>query len=139
MPPSPSPSPSPSTPNTPIAVVCPFHLSISSNFLSPSKVGVSAEFPSGQQDHNLDYASFWPFLLDKREAFSPIPSDRFNIEACVLHETAHPPRLHTIPAGSPTSLLPSPAHSSRNQHYLTPSSSASPRQMLPRSPSPPAN
>ncbi|KAF8508000.1 hypothetical protein JB92DRAFT_3121331 [Gautieria morchelliformis] len=61
---SPSPAASPSTPDTPIAVV-----------------GVSAEFPSGHQDHNLDYASFWPFLLDRREAFSPIPSDRFNLEA----------------------------------------------------------
>ncbi|KAF8503015.1 ketoacyl-synt-domain-containing protein [Hysterangium stoloniferum] len=44
-------------------------------------IGVSAEFPSGEHDHNLDYADYWRFLLHKGEAFSPIPSDRFNYEA----------------------------------------------------------
>lgn len=49
-------------------------------------VGVSAEFPSGEQDHNLDYEQYWPFLLQKREAYSSIPQDRFNCDACVpLH------------------------------------------------------
>ncbi|GJJ10518.1 Type I Iterative PKS [Clathrus columnatus] len=44
-------------------------------------IGVSAELPSGVDNHNLDYDAFWPFLLRKGEAYSQIPSDRFNAEA----------------------------------------------------------
>lgn len=47
-------------------------------------IGVSAELPSGAEGHNLDYDAFWPFLLGKGEAYSQIPSDRFNSDAYVL-------------------------------------------------------
>jgi len=43
-------------------------------------VGVSAEFPSGEEE-NLDYSAYWPFLLERREAYGPIPDDRFNYDA----------------------------------------------------------
>lgn len=51
-------------------------------------IGVSVELPSGSKDHNLDYDSFWPFLLGKGEAYSEIPSDRFNSEAYVFSLTS---------------------------------------------------
>lgn len=44
-------------------------------------IGVSAELPSAQENVNLDFNSFWPFLLQKGEAYSPIPQDRFNHDA----------------------------------------------------------
>lgn len=55
-------------------------MSIRNNNIPVAVIGVSVELPSGSNDHNLDYDSFWPFLLGKGEAYSEIPSDRFNSE-----------------------------------------------------------
>lgn len=58
------------------------------------KVGVSVELPSGSYSpENLDHKSFFEFLLSSGEAYEDIPSDRFNIEACVVLPTgliSHP-------------------------------------------------
>ncbi|KAI0749982.1 hypothetical protein C8Q80DRAFT_660233 [Daedaleopsis nitida] len=44
-------------------------------------VGIAAQLPSGKwADADLDYQSFFDFLLDKGEAYEPIPTSRFNIE-----------------------------------------------------------
>lgn len=51
-------------------------------------IGVSTELPSGQENVNLDFHSFWPFLLQKGEAYSPIPQDRFNHDAWVYSSSA---------------------------------------------------
>jgi hypothetical protein len=49
-----------------------------------SQVGVSAELPSGPHGtSNLDYSSFFDFLMNEHEAYEKIPGDRFNIDACV--------------------------------------------------------
>lgn len=45
-------------------------------------VGISAELPSGPHGtSNLDYSSFFDFLMNEQEAYEKIPSDRFNIDA----------------------------------------------------------
>ncbi|KAG2142363.1 hypothetical protein DEU56DRAFT_979550 [Suillus clintonianus] len=45
-------------------------------------VGISAELPSGPHGtSNLDYASFFDFLVNEHQAYEKIPSDRFNIDA----------------------------------------------------------
>ncbi|KAH9933653.1 ketoacyl-synt-domain-containing protein [Epithele typhae] len=45
-------------------------------------VGIAAQLPSGRwADTNLDYDAFFDFLLDKGEAYEPIPSSRFNIQS----------------------------------------------------------
>ncbi|KAI1798467.1 polyketide synthase [Ganoderma leucocontextum] len=44
-------------------------------------VGIGAQLPSGTSSNtNLDYHSFFEFLLQKGEAYEPIPKERFNIE-----------------------------------------------------------
>ncbi|KAG1903015.1 thiolase-like protein, partial [Suillus fuscotomentosus] len=46
-------------------------------------VGISAELPSGPRGtSNLDYPSFFDFLMNECEAYEKIPGDRFNIDAC---------------------------------------------------------
>ncbi|KAJ3555005.1 hypothetical protein NM688_g2810 [Phlebia brevispora] len=47
-------------------------------------VGVATELPGGA-DGNLDYPSFWQFLMDKKEAYEKVPADRFNIQYLVGH------------------------------------------------------
>ncbi|KAI0068519.1 ketoacyl-synt-domain-containing protein [Artomyces pyxidatus] len=43
-------------------------------------VGIAAELPSGQwSPENLDYSSFFQFLLESGEAYEKIPGERFNI------------------------------------------------------------
>ena len=45
-----------------------------------SQVGIAAELPSGSlSQSNLDYTSFYDFLLQGREAYEKIPMERFNI------------------------------------------------------------
>ncbi|KAI0768339.1 ketoacyl-synt-domain-containing protein [Trametes elegans] len=47
-------------------------------------VGVAAELPSGSwSDKNLDYGSFFRFLLERGEAYEKIPIERFNIHTLV--------------------------------------------------------
>ncbi|KAM5543754.1 hypothetical protein V8D89_002371 [Ganoderma adspersum] len=44
-------------------------------------VGIGAQLPSGTfSNANLDYHSFFEFLLQKGEAYEPIPKERFNID-----------------------------------------------------------
>ncbi|EPS94441.1 hypothetical protein FOMPIDRAFT_1134364, partial [Fomitopsis schrenkii] len=43
-------------------------------------VGIAAELPSGSwSQSNLDYSSFYDFLLQGQEAYERIPIERFNI------------------------------------------------------------
>ncbi|KAG2030868.1 hypothetical protein BDR03DRAFT_973938 [Suillus americanus] len=45
-------------------------------------VGISAELPSGpHRTGNLDYQSFFDFLMNEYESYEKIPGDRFNIDA----------------------------------------------------------
>ncbi|KAG2115628.1 hypothetical protein DEU56DRAFT_932582 [Suillus clintonianus] len=45
-------------------------------------VGISAELPSGPHGtSNLDYQSFFDFLMNEHQAYEKIPEDRFNIDA----------------------------------------------------------
>ena len=45
------------------------------------QVGIAAQLPSGSfSDINLDYDAFIDFLLDKGEAYEPIPPTRFNVK-----------------------------------------------------------
>ncbi|KAG1732311.1 hypothetical protein EDB19DRAFT_1912149 [Suillus lakei] len=45
-------------------------------------VGISAELPSGPHGaSNLDYQSFFDFLMNEHQAYEKIPDDRFNIDA----------------------------------------------------------
>ncbi|KAG2097390.1 hypothetical protein BD769DRAFT_246669 [Suillus cothurnatus] len=45
-------------------------------------VGISAELPSGPHaTGNLDYQSFFGFLMNEHESYEKIPGDRFNIDA----------------------------------------------------------
>ncbi|GJJ15309.1 Type I Iterative PKS [Clathrus columnatus] len=78
-------------------------------------IGVSAELPSGGA-LNLDFDSFWPFLLRGGEAYSPIPQDRFNHEnfsylitprtgTFLSQPTLHDPLEFGI-SGSDAALLP---------------------------------
>ena len=49
--------------------------------MDPPQVGIGAQLPSGTfSKTNLDYRSFFEFLLQKGEAYEPIPKERFNIE-----------------------------------------------------------
>ena len=49
--------------------------------MSLQQVGIGAQLPSGTfSNANLDYRSFFEFLLQKGEAYEPIPKERFNIE-----------------------------------------------------------
>ena len=50
-----------------------------SAFSDHAQVGVATELPGGA-DGNLDFPSFWQFLLDKKEAYEKVPADRFNID-----------------------------------------------------------
>ncbi|KAG1766333.1 hypothetical protein EV702DRAFT_1150480 [Suillus placidus] len=44
-------------------------------------VGISAELPSGLHGiGNLDYSSFFDFLMNEHQAYEKIPGDRFNID-----------------------------------------------------------
>ncbi|KAH9942788.1 ketoacyl-synt-domain-containing protein [Amylocystis lapponica] len=45
-------------------------------------VGIAAQLPSGRySDQNLDYHSFFQFLLEKGEAYETIPRERFNVQS----------------------------------------------------------
>ncbi|OJA18266.1 hypothetical protein AZE42_05820 [Rhizopogon vesiculosus] len=45
-------------------------------------VGISADLPSGPHGtENLDYQSFFDFLINEHQAYEKIPSDRFNIDS----------------------------------------------------------
>ena len=59
------------------------------------QIGISAQLPSGRwTDSNLDYDSFFEFLLSKREAYEIIPQSRFNVHQYVLvlsHFELHSP------------------------------------------------
>ncbi|KDR76791.1 hypothetical protein GALMADRAFT_156160 [Galerina marginata CBS 339.88] len=56
-------------------------------------IGISVELPSGiHQTENLDHDSFFQFLLDQKEAFELIPSERLNIEAWHGKHAGH---IHT--------------------------------------------
>ncbi|KAH9934282.1 ketoacyl-synt-domain-containing protein [Fomitopsis serialis] len=51
-----------------------------SNHHAVAIVGISAELPSGtENEKNLDFDSFYDFLLQGREAYEKIPKERFNI------------------------------------------------------------
>ena len=68
----------------PIAIVSerPLYLSL----LLPHyfKVGIAAQLPSGVwAETNLDYDTFFDFLLEKGQAYGPIPMSRFNIQGYV--------------------------------------------------------
>jgi hypothetical protein len=57
-------------------------------------IGIAAELPSGQDRiGNLDYHSFFEFLLNKGEAYEPIPAERFNIAASVAFRAHNPAEL----------------------------------------------
>jgi hypothetical protein len=44
-----------------------------------AKVGISAQIPSGAHaQENLNYHTFWKFLLDKRDASEKIPQERLD-------------------------------------------------------------
>lgn len=47
-------------------------------------VGVATELPGGSHG-NLDFPSFWQFLLDKKESYETIPPERFNIHTLKGH------------------------------------------------------
>lgn len=52
-------------------------ISVSSILIAVLQVGVALELPSGDfSEMNLDYHSFWQFLLEKRDAYEPIPEER---------------------------------------------------------------
>ncbi|CCM00168.1 uncharacterized protein FIBRA_02196 [Fibroporia radiculosa] len=56
-------------------------MSVDDNGIQIAIVGIAAELPSGAHSTtNLDYQSFFQFLLEKREAYEKIPPERFNIE-----------------------------------------------------------
>ncbi|KAG2139356.1 hypothetical protein DEU56DRAFT_980346 [Suillus clintonianus] len=56
---------------------------VSSNEYFPvALVGISTELPSGPHGtSNLDYQSFFDFLMNEHQAYENIPADRFNIDA----------------------------------------------------------
>jgi hypothetical protein len=66
----------------PIAIVrFPIHCigTTHTEVLLPVQVGISAELPSGSySDKNLDYYTFFDFLLNKGQSYETVPKDRFN-------------------------------------------------------------
>lgn len=41
------------------------------------QVGIALELPSGKHSkQNLDYNTFWEFLLEKRDAYEAVPQER---------------------------------------------------------------
>ncbi len=100
----------------PIAIVrsssTSFHLLKLLTFIS-TQVGVAAEIPSGSaRKDNLDYHSFFKFLLERGEAYEPIPPDRLNTQLwvkCSPEEIyAHNSLVHThrsIVGNTPGKLL----------------------------------
>jgi hypothetical protein len=50
-------------------------------FLLSEQVGISAELPSGSySDKNLDYHTFFDFLLNKGQSYETVPKERFDNE-----------------------------------------------------------
>ena len=48
------------------------------------KVGIATQLPSGTHSQdNLDYNSYWTFLLNKHDAYESFPSERLNGISCV--------------------------------------------------------
>lgn len=75
-----------STRSTPIAIVCQLIVVATFSYeVYSSQVGIAAELPSGTYSKtNLDYKSFFEFLLEKGEAYEKIPLERFNTYTCVF-------------------------------------------------------
>lgn len=50
---------------------------VDSTLISDLQVGIAAQLPSGNSsDENLDYRSFWEFLLQKQDAYGSVPAER---------------------------------------------------------------
>ena len=66
--------------STEIAIVSSDRLQVTcEQCLTIIQVGIAAQLPAGSfADGDLDYSSFFDFLLQRGEAYGDIPKERFN-------------------------------------------------------------